>query len=292
MHDLKSPLRITWDVPSDPLRAADLLRIILEARPLFLEAFVSEEAVWGFWGIASELEKLRQTRVTVISEGTTLCQKAIAECGSCWLNNVSVILMPPYDESGHFICMAKHARELFWGLWSTNEDIKKYFAEALSRAMGFKRGVAVINPPAPALALDGETIRAAADEWKKAGTPGGFEARIHDLFLSEALGLNPFENYKGCAACHTLAHIDREGNLLACRTAPHLIGNLLEEQLDSPLKSLWDSSDRRGIREMLAKIPRECAECLHAESCRGGCHGLAPLCGGRDGGCAGARTLK
>ncbi|TLM97435.1 hypothetical protein FDZ71_18555, partial [bacterium] len=149
-------------MPADPLRADALFKIIMEARPLFIEAFVSHKSVWGFWGIAGELEKLRQTRVTVIAEGETLCDKAVLSCDGCWMKNVSLILMPPYEEHGSFLCAASHARELLWGLWSTNVDMEKYFAEALGRAKGFKRGVAVLNPPAPAEPLSRKTIENAA----------------------------------------------------------------------------------------------------------------------------------
>ncbi len=111
------------------------------------------------------------------------------------------------------------------------------------------------------------------------------DLRVHDVFLAETLGLSPFRRYAGCQAGGALAHLTERGQIVACRTLPQVLGNLLE----SSLSEVWADEARRSLRERLSETPSECSTCSLAPSCAGGCRGLSPRLG-RDPSCAGARS--
>ncbi|TAL15650.1 SPASM domain-containing protein [bacterium] len=283
MPELTSPLRVTWDIPADIQTARALWGKIVDGKPLFIEAHLDFPAVPGFCGFHRELLTLRRVRFGLAADWPTIL-RVLRECGDDWIGNVSLTLLPPYPERGEFEETVKKAREFSWGLWSTDEGLSDF-----EKALGFAMeggGLSVLNPCRPAAPLSGETIEKVVRIWESRGRPGHIPLKIHDLFLSEEMGQNPFSGYPGCAGGQTLAHVDVKGNLLVCRTLPLELGNLLEHSM----KELWKSEERARIREELSRLPGECSPCSLASLCRGGCPGLAPGDGRRDGSCKGPRN--
>jgi len=173
------------------------------------------------------------------------------------------------------------------GLWSSSEGVKRLGATLrLATAWGEGVSVVLLNPHAPASPLT-EAMREAARAEVESLRAEGISPplRCHDLFLAEALGLDPFPAYGGCAAATTLAHLDGEGNLRACRTLPEPLGNLLA----APLAELWARPERKALAARLALPPLDCEGCSLGAQCRGGCPGLALEEGARDGSCPGPR---
>jgi radical SAM protein with 4Fe4S-binding SPASM domain len=283
MPELTTPLRVTWDIPADVQTARALWGRIVDGKPLFIEAYLPFASAPGFCGFHRELPTLRRIRFGLAADWPTIL-RVLRECGDDWTANLSLTLLPPYPEKGEFEETVRKVKELSWGLWSTDEGLSD-FEKALELAVE-GGGLSVLNPCQPAAPLSAETTVKVVEAWKKMGSPGNIPLKIHDLFLSEALGLDPFSGYPGCAGGQTLAHVDEKGNLLVCRTLPLVLGNLLEHSM----KELWKSEERVRIREELSKTPGECSPCSLAAQCRGGCPGLAPGGGRRDGSCRGPRN--
>jgi radical SAM protein with 4Fe4S-binding SPASM domain len=194
---------------------------------------------------------------------------------------MDAVLMPPYPKAETAAPLAAF-RKLSVGLWSDPTGLLT-FPEALALAEGLgAASVAIRNPDAPARPLLSEDRARAVAAYAK--NPIGLERlTVHDLFLSEAFGLDPLRDYAGCAGAGTLAHVTAAGALVACRTLPLPLGNLAER----PLAELWASPERKAARMRLSHTPDACAPCARKDRCRGGCPGLAkPDSGGRDASCS------
>lgn len=281
MPDLSAPIRVTWDVPAQPALALALWRRLREGRVLFVDAHVAPAAVEGLSGLAAGLAEGpegRMPRLALTVTGPVL-PATVEALGSRRLAGVEVNLLPPHPESGTLGGAAAMAASV----WSTPEGLRDFpSALALARRLGLK-AVTILNPEVPAEPLGPAERDEAAAAWRAAGLEG-VALRCHDLFLAEALGLQPFSGYAGCQAAAFLAHLDAEGRLVACRTLPRVLGDLAA----TPLAELWSSPARRSLRAALESAPAACAGCSLEQGCRGGCRGLAVDLG-RDPSCPGRR---
>ena len=102
----------------------------------------------------------------------------------------------------------------------------------------------------------------------------GPQLEIHDLFLWEIM--TPGEQqarseYGGCQAGNSLGHVDVHGNVYPCAAWPEPLGRLPAQQLEN----IWAGAARLAVRDHLAALPQGCAGCAVAETCLGGCRGLA-----------------
>ena len=69
----------------------------------------------------------------------------------------------------------------------------------------------------------------------------------------------------GCTAGDTLLTVMENGDLVPCRRMPIVVGNLFENRM----YNIYINSDvLKKLREK--KIPDECDECEHSETCHGG----------------------
>jgi radical SAM protein with 4Fe4S-binding SPASM domain len=278
--EYSAPLRVTWDVPVERNVALALWERLRQGRVLFVEAFVDAEAAESFAAVAGAAAGAGGPRIELYADAVTQDRISAMVAGEA-LAKVERVCLHPYPAK-------RDADFPAYGLWSTPEGLAD-FAEAARRAALHPGGgkVVVLNPPVPADPLtprDRETARLALEEAKRFGR---VEVRAHDLFLSEVLGLEPFTRYPGCAAARTLAHLTRQGELVACRTLPLHLGNLLEEDLRDVWKGRW----REAVLERSAPLPPDCYPCAIAGVCKGGCPGLAQG-GGRDRSCTGIRAAS
>jgi len=195
-------------------------------------------------------------------------------------------MLPPYRPLLAVEDLAAVTRRVAPSLWSTPEGLGM-FAEALEMARGYRlASVWVLNPRAPAPPLGADDRAAAVRTWREHGSPN-VALRVHDLFLSEALGLDPFAGYGGCQAAGGLAHVSAEGVVTACRTLPVVLGDLTQE----PLTEIWRAAARSQLRAALQAPPVSCIPCTLGSTCGGGCRGLgADL--ERDPSCPGVRTAR
>jgi radical SAM protein with 4Fe4S-binding SPASM domain len=288
MPELSAPLRVTWDLPEDPDRAARLWGRLAEGRVLFAEVRVGSGSLPGLAGLAATpggAAAGRAPRLTVLGEPETLLA-ALEALGLQALAGCELQMLPPFEPGVAVEELAAVTRRLVPSLWSTPEGLGP-FAEALEIARGCRlASVAILNPPAPAPPLGPAHRAEAAKTWRAQGGRG-LELRCHDLFLAEELGLSPFEGYRGCQAAGALAHVTQGGRLTACRTICPEAGDL-GDLGDHPLAELWAGARRRELRARLAAPPTACAPCALAASCAGGCRGLSPELG-QDPSCPGVR---
>lgn len=278
MPELSAPLRVTWNVPSDPALAKLVWDRIIEARVLFLEAEMRAD---GVTPLAAALPPRASTliRLTVLADPEVL-EEFGKRCPEAAKMDATALFAGHDGET--LRPLAGLFRSLSLGLWSTAEGVLD-----LERALSAIRSslawsVSFLNPHAPAMPLTEDERAKTALVWKEKAGSDAPSAFVHDLFLSEAMGLNPLKSYGGCAAGDTFAHIGEDGVLYACRTLPVALGDLKTDSL----KDIWRQTARRELRAKLRALPLSCNPCKRAEVCKGGCPGLA-VGDGRDGSCPG-----
>ena len=279
MHDLSAPVRVTWDLPPDPVLAAAVWRRLARARVLFVEVRVRPEGLGGLPGLAAGLSTDPGPRLALLGRPDPLLA-AIEAVGPRALAEAEVEMLPPYRPETSVEDLVASTHRLVPALWSLPAELD-HLEQALEIAAAYRLGaVAVLNPPAPAEPLSAADRAAAAAVWRRRAAPG-LEPRVHDVFLAREFGLD-ISGYRGCQGASALAHVEEDGRVVACRTHPVELGRLPAK----PLEEVWASVRRRAVAETLSAVPAECAGCGKAGACRGGCPGLAPP-GGRDRSCPG-----
>ncbi len=280
MRDPSAPVRVTWDLPPDPGRAARVWARLAEGRVLFVEVRVRPDAQGGLPGLAAGASDRPGPRLSVLGRPDPLLA-ALAALGPRGVAGADWVVLPPFAPELSLERLVAVTHRITPAVWCDPPGLAA-FGDAVSLARRYRlAAVAALHPPAPAEPLSPADRARAAAAWRAGGE--GLEARIHDLFLADALGLDPFGRYAACQAGAALAHVTAEGRLLACRTLPVVLGDLLTR----PLKALWDGPERAALRERLAVAPEACAGCTLVAACVGGCRGPADL--GRDPSCPGPR---
>jgi len=273
---------VTWKVGDDLALDTALWERLCAGRVLFVDAEVEVESAKTLakaLDASLEPQKSLPLRMTVVGDAEALeafgADRRLAAQVDCTVTG-------PFDDGARLRGLAGRYRSLTLGLWSTPEGVKA-LPEALSIIkVSMAWAVAIMNPHSPAEPLSDEDRAAVVAAWRAHAGADAPKLFVHDLFLSDALGLDPWKGYAGCAAAGSLAHLDADGTLVACRTMPKTVGNLTGK----PLKELWAERDRVVLREEIEMLPRACAACGIAADCRGGCPGLADS-DGRDGSCPG-----
>ncbi len=279
MPDLSAPVRVTWDLPGDPSLAAALWRRLVEARVLLVEVRVSARSLGGLPGLAAGLASAPGPRLGLLGRPDPLLA-ALEALGPRGLSQAEIRVLEPFRPGASVEDLAAATHRLIPCLWSDPRSLPA-LGEALELAAAYRLGtVGVLNPPAPAVPLGPEDRARAADLWHRRARRG-LEARVHDVFLARAMGLDTSE-HGGCQGASALCHVEADGRVTACRTLPVDLGSLGE----TPLHEIWAAGARRAVAEELSAVPAECAGCAAAATCRGGCPGLAPP-GGRDRSCPG-----
>jgi GeoRSP system SPASM domain protein len=97
----------------------------------------------------------------------------------------------------------------------------------------------------------------------------GLRITAHDPFVWRAIfPLSPFPEGR-CQAANTMLSIDQEGVVYPCPVMPVPLGSLNE----MTLKEIARGEHKKAVRSRLLSLPKECAECTDAQSCKGGCRG-------------------
>jgi radical SAM protein with 4Fe4S-binding SPASM domain len=281
MADYSAPLRVSWELPSAADKVALHWQRLQEGRVLFVEAFAKPKVpgqlgqpdqITSLCALVAEAEARPGPRLTLVADAEGL--GALVGCAAPgFLSTLEGVLLPPYPDAVEIAKLLVSFRVFTLGLWSTAEGLS-HFAEALRLVEGAANiGISVMNPTVDERdavpALTEEDRQRALQAWAARATPE--RVHIHDLFLSETLGLEPFKNYGGCAAGAGLAHLKADGTLVACRTLPLYLGDLNT----TPLTDIWGGPQRSETRRGIEAIPHGCGGCELVEVCRGGCPGLA-----------------
>jgi len=279
MPDLSAPVRVTWELPGDPSLAAALWRRLVEARVLLVEAHVSGRSLGGLPGLAAGLAAAGGPRLSLLGRPDPLLA-ALEALGPRALAQAEIRVLGPFRPEASVEELAAATHRMVPCLWSDPESLPA-LGQALELAAAYRLGaVGVLNPPAPAVPLGPEDRARAADLWRRSARTG-IEARVHDVFLARAMGVDT-SAHRGCQGASTLCHVGPDGRVTACRTLPAELGSLRS----ASLRQIWASAIRRSVAGELSAVPAECTGCAEAGACRGGCPGLAPA-GGRDASCPG-----
>ncbi len=285
MRDPSAPVRVTWDLPPDPGLAARVWARLARGRVLFVEARVRPDAQGGLPGLAAGVSDHPGPRLSVLGRPDPLLA-ALDALGPRGVADADWVVLPPFGAGLQLERLAGATQRITPAVWCDPAGLAA-LVDALAVARRYRlAAVAVLHPPAPAEPLSPADRDRAAAVWREAAEVG-MDARIHDLFLADALGLDPFGRYAACQAGAAMAHVTAEGRLVACRTLPVDLGDLASR----PLDALWAGPERTALRERLAAVPGACTGCALAGACAGGCRGLSPDLA-RDPSCPGPREAR
>lgn len=102
---------------------------------------------------------------------------------------------------------------------------------------------------------------------------GRITITIHDPFLWRAFYPDtPFPD-GSCQAGNTMLAIDPSGNVYPCPAMPFRLGSLLEKHF----REIVASEDKRATRILINSTPSDCTTCRLFPGCRGGCRGRSYL---------------
>jgi GeoRSP system SPASM domain protein len=98
---------------------------------------------------------------------------------------------------------------------------------------------------------------------------GKLQVIVHDPFLWRAIFPSiPFPEGK-CQGGNTMLYIASDGIIYPCPTFPYSLGSLR----DSSLSQIVRSEKKQAARNSIRRIPSECRCCEDASQCGGGCRG-------------------
>lgn len=99
--------------------------------------------------------------------------------------------------------------------------------------------------------------------------PDKMQVVIHDPFLWRVFFPTLHFPEGSCQAANTMLAISANGDVYPCPSLPVTLGNLK----DTDLPSIAHSSEKKGLRERLLKLPTGCDGCIELVGCFGGCRG-------------------
>lgn len=92
---------------------------------------------------------------------------------------------------------------------------------------------------------------------------------IHDPFLWRVFFPTVSFPEGSCQAANTMLYIAGNGDVYPCPTLPYRLGNLF----DTALRAIVESTGKKELRERLINPPAGCTSCAELDQCRGGCRG-------------------
>lgn len=281
--NLSSPLRILWDLDLPEPVHLRILQDLEECRPFFLTL--------SFRG-ALHLDLLERAcrlpgcRVTAVLRPEAALEATLPS----GIRNLHLDLTSdPFPEVEALARLAERGPVL--GLWM---ELWGHLVPRLGDLLDLARaaGVRRVALPNPRLVGGrGGEVLTAAHHGDLARTLvargpwlGELDLAVHDFFawriLSEVLGRPPTRGESpGCQAWDALAYVDPEGRLFGCSSLRGSVGDLRE----SRLMVLWNSPERRALRDRVEQAPAGCASCPDLPGCRSGCRGTVEFLHGHFG---------
>lgn len=92
---------------------------------------------------------------------------------------------------------------------------------------------------------------------------------IHDPFLWRVFFPTVSFPEGSCQAANTMLYIAGNGDVYPCPTLPYRLGNLF----GTALRAIVESTGKKELRERLINPPAGCTSCAELDQCRGGCRG-------------------
>lgn len=267
--ELRSPIRLFWDITPLPEQLPDYCRIAAEiASSRVLTLHITDLSPVTAPATVEAIHSLADSRIAIsLTVANTALSNAIPlqNAGQAKL----YVDMPSVETLRSFMDM--HGCGVSFRVSNTNVDeLPDLVAECLDRDI-------------PELILPMERLfsgepplsltRAHQESLSRHLTSIPFDKRItltiHDPFLWRAFYPDtPFPD-GSCQACNTMLAIDPSGDIYPCPAMPFKLGSLLH----SHFREIALSDAKCGVRTMINSVPPDCTKCRLFPGCRGGCRG-------------------
>lgn len=267
--ELRSPIRLFWDITPLPEPLPDYHRIAAEiasSRVLTLQV-TDLSAVLN----QSTIEALRRLTGSGIVVSLTVAMTALPEALSLLNAGVAKIYvdLPSPDALKSFGNM-KGCGVSF----RPSPDTAEKLPDLLNACLG--QGIPELVLPMERLVSGEQPLclsrtRQALLSRRLAEIPfsGRITLTIHDPFLWRAFYPDtPFPD-GSCQAGNTMLAIDPSGNVYPCPAMPFRLGSLLKKHF----REIVASEEKRATRLLINSTPSDCTTCRLFPGCRGGCRG-------------------
>lgn len=275
--ELRSPIRLYWDITPLPSLPPDYERLCAEiatSRALTLDITDSSESLSDI--TASIINRLATSSMAI---SLTLARTALAQA------------LPLIERGGVRKLVADVATfeglaELLQRSQKVNDRLPYGISWRVSRENSdtlpdllewcLEHGVSELVLPMERLTQGAETFCLGRDEHERlarriARVPfnGKLTITVHDPFLWRAV--YPDVPFPGgvCQAANTMLYIDPKGDVYPCPAMPVLLGSLI----DRSFRDIVSSEAKREVRRRIVTLPSGCAACGLQAECRGGCRG-------------------
>lgn len=276
--ELKTPIRLYWDVsppPTVPLDYLDICEQIVEARFLSLDLTVATDDLQT---VGQHI--LKQLTGSSLSITLTVPSEALPLLDSNDLlpANVRTVLV----QASSLAQLPAVSPPLFllesgirWGVsypvsggsWHELPDVVQWCAE---------RTAGLLVLPMQRLAGNEEPYHLSREHRQTlisglsaVSRPAGLSIIIHDPFLWRVFFPDmPFPEGR-CQGANTLLYIASNGTVLPCPTFPYSLGDLRESSMNEIVRGERKITARKLIRS----LPTDCRSCSEAALCGGGCRG-------------------
>lgn len=267
--ELRSPIRLFWDITPLPEPLPDYHRIsaeIASSRVLTLQ-------VTDLSARLNQLtvESLRQLSGSGISISLTVAATALPEAVSLLNAGVAKLYVDlPSPDSLKSLGNMTGCGVSFRAYHDTVETLPDLVGACLDQ------GIPELVLPMERLISDDQPLclnRPQQENLSRRLAAIPFEGRItltiHDPFLWRAFYPDtPFPD-GSCQAGNTMLAIDPSGNVYPCPALPFKLGNLLEQHF----REIVASEEKRTTRLLINSTPPDCTTCRLYPGCRGGCRG-------------------
>ena len=273
LPELSTPIRVYWDLtplPVDPPDHEKIIAGIIELKILNLDITATGSALLpSFFKV---LEKCAAARLGVTltispSSLTTTTAELLASAppkellfevtGIDALHSLTPL--PPSVAGVSFPLCEQN--------WQQIPEVVRFCSQK-----GFKRLVfpmqRVYRGEVP-FHIPASGLKAISDALSSFQPDPCLKITVHDPFVWRAIfPRTPFPEGR-CQAANTMLSIDQAGVAYPCPVMPVPLGDLNQ----TTLKEIAKGELKKSIRSRLLALPRECAGCADAESCKGGCRG-------------------
>lgn len=271
--ELRSPIRLYWDISPLPRMAPDYGRIsaqvavsrVLSLNLTDLGPSLSTATLLVLRGLS-----LPQLSLTVSAKALQLAlalpeagkaQKLLVDCAHAGeVEEAGTALLARSDKPGGI--SFRVCRENLADLPTVTAWCERHRVELV---LPMERLVTGEEP----LCLDQQEQAELSGRLAAACSPEALSVTIHDPFLWRIFHPRvPFPDGV-CQAANTMLYVDPLGDVYPCPTMPVRLGSLLTQSW----REIVASGEKQEVRRRILSLPEACSGCVRQADCRGGCRG-------------------
>jgi GeoRSP system SPASM domain protein len=276
LNELRFPLRVYWDLSSEPARldCRIISHELLEIKALHLN--LTDAGTPVSRACTEVLGELKDSGIAIT---LTVSAEECRRMGSSFLTDFKVkallIRASALDDVARAVeLIGSMGGDGIAGIsYALDNASVRDFPKAV--ALAREEGIKLMVFPMERLGRGADVFFLNKNEREKIGMSletAAYDPQrmvIHDPFLWRVF--HPKEEFPacGCQAANSMVYISPEGTVMPCPSLPAALGNLEQRSL----KEILLSEEKRKLRVALRAEPDGCISCESRERCVGGCRG-------------------